>query len=81
MNFLTISLNLRKNFLIKIKKKFTFEYINKLINKFKSKTVLVLGETIIDKYNFTEAIGKSGKEPNLVLRDLKAEQYLGGRLQ
>ena len=37
-----------------------------------------MGETIIDKYNFTEAIGKSGKEPNLVLRDLKAEQYLGG---
>ncbi len=68
----------QEKFLNKIKKKFTFEYINKLINKFKSKTVLVLGETIIDKYNFTEAIGKSGKEPNLVLRDLKTEQYLGG---
>ena len=39
---------------------------------------LVIGETIIDEYNFTEALGKSGKEPNLVLRDLSSELYIGG---
>ena len=39
-----------------------------------------MGETIIDQYNFTEAVGKSGKEPNLVLRDIKTEEYLGGAL-
>ena len=40
--------------------------------------VLVLGETIIDQYVFCEALGKSGKEPVLVLRDLFMEQYTGG---
>ena len=27
---------------------------------------------------FCESLGKSGKEPMLVLRDIKTEQYLGG---
>ena len=40
--------------------------------------VLIIGETIIDQYVFCEALGKSGKEPVLVLRDLKTEEYLGG---
>ena len=38
----------------------------------------MIGETIIDEYNFCEALGKSGKEPVLVLRDLYKEKYLGG---
>ena len=37
-------------------------------------TVLI----IIDKYCFGDVIGKSGKEPVLVLKDLKTERYLGG---
>ena len=40
--------------------------------------VLVIGETIIDQYVFCEALGKSGKEPVLVLRDLGMDQYAGG---
>ncbi len=62
----------------KIKKKFSFSHIKEKVNKFKNDTVLVIGETIIDEYNFTEALGKSGKEPNLVLRDLSSELYIGG---
>lgn len=62
----------------KIKKKFTFSSIKEKINKFKNESVLVIGETIIDEYNFTDALGKSGKEPNLVLRDLYSENYIGG---
>ena len=38
----------------------------------------MIGETIIDQYVFCEALGKSGKEPMLVLRNLKTEEYLGG---
>ena len=41
-------------------------------------SALVLGETIIDQYNFTEAVGK-WKEPKIVLRDTKRE-YLGGAI-
>jgi len=39
---------------------------------------LVIGETIIDEYVYCEALGKSGKEPILVLRDLYKERYIGG---
>ena len=35
-------------------------------------------ESIIDQYIFCESMGKSGKEPVLVLRDLFSEKYLGG---
>ncbi len=62
----------------KIKKNFSFFQIKEKIRKFKNDTALVIGETIIDEYNFTEALGKSGKEPNLVLRDLSSELYIGG---
>ena len=51
---------------------------NPLIDNFKKLKVLVIGETIIDQYVFCEALGKSGKEPVLVLRDIKTEEYLGG---
>ena len=61
-----------------IKKKYQFTKIRKLIDKFKKLKVLVIGETIIDQYVFCEALGKSGKEPMLVLRDIKMEEYLGG---
>ena len=68
----------QKNSLSKIKRKFTFLKIRKFIENFKKLKVLIIGETIIDQYFFCEALGKSGKEPVLVLRDLKTEQYLGG---
>ena len=62
----------------KIKKKYSFLKIKKLFENFKRLKVLIVGETIIDQYFFCDALGKSGKEPVLVLRDLKMEQYLGG---
>ena len=62
----------------KIKKNFSFEKIKKLIDSLNDVRPLVLGEIIIDNYIFCEALGKSGKEPMLVLRDLSEEFYLGG---
>ncbi len=62
----------------KIKKKYSFLKIRELIENFKKLKILIIGETIIDQYFFCDALGKSGKEPVLVLRDLKTEQYLGG---
>tara|TARA_A100001011_G_C14301043_1_gene840809 strand:- start:201 stop:1751 length:1551 start_codon:yes stop_codon:yes gene_type:complete len=67
-----------KSTINKIKKKYPFNNIKKIIDQMKKLKVLIIGETIIDQYNFCEALGKSGKEPVLVLRDLKTEQYLGG---
>ena len=41
-------------------------------------SVLVIGELIIDKYCFGNIIGKSGKEPHLVLKEEVIEHYVGG---
>ncbi len=61
-----------------IKKKFSFDKIKENVDKLKSSNVLAIGETILDQYVFSESIGKSGKEPHLVIRDLKTETYPGG---
>jgi len=42
--------------------------------------VLVIGETIIDEYQYCEAIGKSSKEPTLVVQANSAEKFAGGSL-
>jgi rfaE bifunctional protein nucleotidyltransferase chain/domain len=68
----------QKSIIQKISKKLNFKQINKMIDELKNLKVLVIGETIIDQYYFCEALGKSGKEPTLVLRDLNMEQYPGG---
>ena len=68
----------QKSLINRIKKKYQFSQIRELIENFKKLKVLVIGETIIDQYVFCEALGKSGKEPMLVLRDIKMEEYLGG---
>ena len=64
--------------LTKIRSQINIDDLNKKIEKLKKLKVLILGETIIDKYVFCEALGKSGKEPHLVLRDLNEQTYSGG---
>jgi rfaE bifunctional protein kinase chain/domain/rfaE bifunctional protein nucleotidyltransferase chain/domain len=55
------------------------EIINRLqaIRKLK---VLVIGETIIDEYQFCSVLGKSSKEPVLAAQHRRSEQYAGGAL-
>jgi rfaE bifunctional protein kinase chain/domain len=40
--------------------------------------VLVLGEAIIDEYHYCETLGKAGKEPILVARQVSSERFPGG---
>ena len=68
----------QKHFIEKVKSSTNINLLNEKIEKLKKLKILVVGETIIDKYVFCEALGKSGKEPHLVLRDLSEETYLGG---
>ena len=42
--------------------------------------VLVVGEAIIDEYQYCESIGKSAKEPVLATRYLSTEKFAGGSL-
>ena len=42
--------------------------------------VLVIGDTIIDEYQYVEVIGKSSKEPTLAARRISTEMFAGGIL-
>ena len=68
----------QRNFINNLKKKFDYKKIEKILNDFKKLSVLVIGELIIDKYCFGNIIGKSGKEPHLVLKEEIIEYYVGG---
>lgn len=50
------------------------------LDKARSLRVLVVGEAIIDEYQYCDAIGKSSKEPTLVLKNLSTEKFAGGIL-
>jgi rfaE bifunctional protein kinase chain/domain/rfaE bifunctional protein nucleotidyltransferase chain/domain len=67
-------------FIKSINNNYSFDKIKSKIEELKKLKVLIIGETIIDQYVFCEALGKSGKEPVLVLRDLETEEYLGGAI-
>lgn len=68
----------QKKIVNKINKVSSFDKIKKIIEKFRKLKILIIGETIIDRYSFCEAVGKSGKEPMLVLKEVKKEDYFGG---
>ncbi len=70
----------QENFLNKIKIKYSFSDITTLLNKLSIKKFLVIGENIIDRYVFCDPIGKSGKEPHIVLRRIYEHKYAGGAL-
>jgi len=70
----------QKLFIRNIRDNHSFEMIQKKVEDISKLKVLVIGEVIIDQYVFCEALGKSGKEPVLVLRDLETQEYLGGSL-
>ena len=68
----------QKSFIEKMLNGQDFGQIKARVDELQNLKVLVIGETIIDQYVFCEALGKSGKEPVLVLRDLEMDQYAGG---
>ncbi len=70
----------QESFIQDLLAKNSFESIKIKLEKIEKLKVLIIGETIIDQYIFCEALGKSGKEPVLVLRDLETQNYLGGAL-
>lgn len=50
------------------------------LDKARELHVVVVGEAIIDEYQYVEAIGKSSKEPVLATRKLNGEKFAGGAL-
>ena len=72
--------NEQKKIISNLKKKFTFSDIKYAIHELRKNNSLIIGEAIIDTYNFCEAIGKSGKEPVLIFKDLYSKNFMGGSL-
>lgn len=68
----------QKKYLLKVSKDFKFKEIENILERISKLNVLVIGETIIDKYIFCETIGKASKEPMLVLKENFSQVFLGG---
>lgn len=51
-----------------LRSKFKNHIVNNSLTKLSNNTSLILGELIIDIYNFLDVVGKSGKEPMLVYK-------------
>ena len=69
---------INQKFINRVKKtKFTNELINN-INKISKLKILVLGETIIDKYTISEPLGKPGKDAHLFVKNKNDKTFIGG---
>jgi len=58
----------------------TLDDILKTVDRMRDLKVLVVGDIIIDEYQFCEAIGKSSKDPALVLKHESSDLFAGGVL-
>jgi len=67
-----------KNYLDDIAGKFSIEKINSFLENSKSLKVLVIGETIIDEYQYGELLGKTSKEPILATKAISSQKFAGG---
>lgn len=70
----------QKKFLFKVKKKYSQKQIFMTIEKLLKKNINIFGEIIFDEYVFCRTLGKSGKDPFLVINELYRELYQGGSL-
>jgi rfaE bifunctional protein nucleotidyltransferase chain/domain len=68
----------QKKFLSELKKKYTYIDVLNYLKSLENTKTLIIGEIIIDKYIYVEALGKSGKEPYLAFNEISQETYLGG---
>ena len=69
-----------KDYLSDLSDRFGADYIIRAIESARSLKVLVVGEAIVDEYQYCEAIGKSSKEPVLAVKSVSSEKFAGGIL-
>ena len=69
-----------KTFLEQFRAKHTPEEIVGYMQAIRKLKVLIVGESIVDEYQFCSVMGKSGKEPVLAALHNRTEQYPGGVL-
>lgn len=68
------------SFLENFKKKFFIEQILEKVEALSNLKVLIIGDSIIDEYQFVDPLGLSGKGLHMVATCLSKEVFLGGSL-
>ena len=68
------------DYLVDFSTRYSTEDVVQYLESAQSQKVLVVGETVIDEYQYCESIGKSAKEPILATRYLSSEKFAGGIL-
>ncbi len=58
--------------------RFTIDDVLGSLEAARAQRVLIVGEAIIDEYQYCEAIGKSSKEPTLAVKQREVERFAGG---
>jgi rfaE bifunctional protein nucleotidyltransferase chain/domain len=61
-------------------KRYSAADVHRWLDAARALKVLVIGEAIIDEYQYCEAIGKSSKEPTLAVKSRSSEKFAGGIL-
>ena len=69
-----------KQYLKFFRQRYTLQSIIDIINKMTSLKVLVIGDTILDDYQYCDAIGKSSKDPTLAIKYKFHDLFAGGVL-
>ena len=62
------------------KQRYSIADFDRLFEQIEKLKVLVIGDTIIDEYQFCSAIGKSSKDPTLALKYQHSDLFAGGVL-
>lgn len=69
-----------EKFVVNLKKKYSLNFINRIIDEASKISVLVVGETILDKFTFCKHLGRSGKENIETLEKIGEKVFIGGCL-
>jgi rfaE bifunctional protein kinase chain/domain len=67
-------------FLAELRSRHGCDRVVDYLDRIRDLKILVVGETIIDEYVYCDAIGKSSKEPILVIKIASSERFAGGIL-
>lgn len=78
--YLSILPEVNKEYLNLFRQRYRMEDVISAIDRMSSVKVLVIGDTILDEYQYCEAIGKSSKDPILALKYQSHDLFVGGVL-
>lgn len=67
-----------KNYLRLFRERFSIHDIVTLLDKMRTLSITLIGDAIIDEYNFCSTLGVSSKSPTLALKIQNSDKYAGG---